>query len=197
MKAARASKYDGLECRRLEKAQDAPIPLDIIRRYVDAHHSVDDDFIRDLGRRGASYAEERTSRSVFWTKWELTHCRGDINIPWAPVRQVESVSVKRGRSWSQVDMGNEDVFERIWKNDESNYIVLKEWQSDQKVRVIYFAGYQLTDYMQNKMPYHISQLILNECKAIYRSEPMNKERQDCEKNLLSNAFPDGRKLFLW
>ena len=174
-----------LQYQRLECERTVPIPVSIIRGYIDAHDSVTDTEIIELARIACDLAEERTMRSIFWSQWELKHRRGDIILPRAPIREVKQVQIKNGRKWVDVDLKNEEAFEQYWQNNESRYIKIKQWQPGQQIKVTYMAGYKEEDYILGNIPASIYKYILNLCVSEYLKEPLSKEIQSEQKFMLN------------
>ena len=76
--AIRRIRFDGLQYKKLDYDRKVPIPIDIIRRYIDAHDTCTDAEIEMIAHSACQRTEEHTERSIFWTEWELQHLRGDI-----------------------------------------------------------------------------------------------------------------------
>lgn len=180
-----SASINDLQYRRLECDRTVPIPISIIRSYIDAHDSVTDDEIKDLARIACDLTEERTMRSIFLSKWELRHRRGDIMLPKAPIREVQQVEIKQGRKWVQLDLKDEEVFEQYWQNNESRYVKIKQWQPGQQIKITYIAGYKEDDYTLGNIPASIYKHILNLCLSEYSKEPVSKEVWHENKYMLS------------
>jgi len=163
-------KYD-LKYTRIHCVRESPIPIHIVRMRIDPHDSFSDESLRELVLTACDAVEELTNRTIFWSEWELFHKRGDILLPMGPVREIKDVQIKTGRKWIPVDLKNPDEFEQSWQNNESRYIKLKGWQSDQQVKVIYCAGYKAGDYLQGNIPASIYNYILSLCEKYYHKEP--------------------------
>lgn len=184
--AIRRIRFDGLQYKKLDYDRKVPIPIDIIRRYIDAHDTCTDAEIEMIAHSACQRTEEHTERSIFWTEWELQHLRGDILLKSPPIRSISKVSIKVGRKWVDVSLDDEDEFEQSWQNNESRYIKVKKWQEGQLVKVLYFSGYKTDDYLSGNMPSSIYKYILNLCVSEYMRQPMNKESRLEQSDLISS-----------
>lgn len=177
------------ELRALERDEEVPIPVSMIRAHMRVHKSVTDDELKLVASQACDLLEDYANKSIFYTKWELTHARPDIYLDKAPVNKINIIKVKKNGKWIKLNLEDEKAVEIKISQDLGRMVYIKQCRENSPVKIEYEAGYKLA-YIENgyqKMPASVRLHLLRLCEMIYNNAFDSKGHSVSSENIKESS----------
>jgi len=173
----------------LEQSEEAPVPMQQIKYYLNAHPKDSEEYLNQICAAACEIAAVKTGQSLLFSTWELIHERDEIILDNPPVRSIVKVELKSKRKWISLDLtklsrpDEEQDLEISYMNNGSQRIRILNWIPNQKVRIVYTAGYKADEH---KLPPSMLHYVLNLAVSLYGRKEIISEKM--QENLLSSVL---------